>query len=77
MHPLASRGSVSIKELGGETFIGHNVLSPYRAEVLRTFQRYGVPLNVGVEMPTVDTIRKLVQSNEGITFHLECAWNTS
>ena len=51
-----------------ETFIAHNVLSPYREVVLREFQRHRVPLNMEVEMPTVETIRKLVQRNEGVAF---------
>jgi DNA-binding transcriptional LysR family regulator len=51
-----------------ETFIAHNVLSPYRATVLHEFQRHKVPLNMDVEMPTVETIRKLVQRNEGVAF---------
>src|SRR5688572_6681434 len=67
-HRLAARKSVSITELGMETFIAHNVLSPYREVVLRTFQRHKVPLNMDVEMPTVETIRKLVQRNEGVAF---------
>lgn len=67
-HRFATRDEVSIMELGMETFIAHNVLSPYRAVVLREFQRYKVPLNMDVEMPTVETIRKLVQRNEGVAF---------
>jgi DNA-binding transcriptional LysR family regulator len=67
-HPLAGRESVSIAELGAETFIAHNVVSPYRDVVLRAFQRHKVPLNMDVEMPTVETIRKLVQRNEGVAF---------
>lgn len=67
-HRFASREEVSIVELGMETFIAHNVLSPYRAVVLREFQRYKVNLNMDVEMPTVETIRKLVQRNEGVAF---------
>ena len=67
-HRLASRKSVSIKELGMETFIAHNVVSPYRNLVLRAFQQHKVPLNMDVEMPTVETIRKLVQANEGVAF---------
>ena len=51
-----------------ETFIAHNVLSPYREVVLREFQRHRVPLNMDVEMPTIETIRKLVQRNEGVAF---------
>ena len=51
-----------------ETFIAHNVLSPYRAVVLKEFQRHKVPLNMDVEMPTVETIRRMVQRNEGVAF---------
>lgn len=67
-HRFANRSSVSITELGMETFIAHNVLSPYREAVLREFQRHRVPLNMDVEMPTVETIRRLVQRNEGVAF---------
>jgi DNA-binding transcriptional LysR family regulator len=67
-HRFASRGEVPISELGMETFIAHNVLSPYREYVLREFQRHKVPLNMDVEMPTVETIRRLVQDNEGVAF---------
>lgn len=67
-HRLAGRESVSISELGMETFIAHNVNSPYREIVLREFQRQKVPLHMDVEMPTVESIRKLVQRNEGVAF---------
>jgi DNA-binding transcriptional LysR family regulator len=67
-HRFADRQSVSITELDMETFIAHNVISPYREVVLREFQRHKVPLNMDVEMPTVETIRKLVQSNQGVAF---------
>ena len=67
-HRFASRGVVSISELGMETFIAHNVLSPYREIVLREFQRQRVALNMDVEMPTVETIRLMVARNEGVAF---------
>jgi DNA-binding transcriptional LysR family regulator len=67
-HRFAKREKVAIGELGMETFIAHNVLSPYREVVLRAFQRHKVALNMDVEMPTVETIRKLVQRNEGVAF---------
>src|SRR5882672_5753492 len=67
-HRFARRKSVSIAELGMETFIAHNVVSPYREVVLREFRRHKVPLNMDVEMPTVETIRKLVQANQGVAF---------
>lgn len=67
-HRLARRKSVTISELGKETFIAHNVVSPYREVVLREFQRRRVPLHMDVEMPTIETIRKLVQGNQGVAF---------
>jgi DNA-binding transcriptional LysR family regulator len=67
-HRFATRGQVSINELGMETFIAHNVLSPYREVVVKEFQRRKVQLNMDVEMPTVETIRRMVQRNEGVAF---------
>ena len=67
-HHLAGRAEVSINELSAETFIAHNVLSPYRELVIRAFQAASVPLRMEVEMPTVETIRNLVQRNEGVAF---------
>jgi DNA-binding transcriptional LysR family regulator len=67
-HRLAGRESVSISDLGMETFIAHNVKSPYREIVIKEFQARKVPLHMAVEMPTVESIRKLVQLNEGVAF---------
>lgn len=67
-HRLAARSDVSITELGAENFIAHNVVSPYRAVVLREFQRHRVPLRMELEMPTIEAIRKMVQRNEGVAF---------
>ncbi|HUB81532.1 MAG TPA: LysR family transcriptional regulator [Bryobacteraceae bacterium] len=67
-HRLANRKTVSISELGNELFIAHNVVSPYRDVVLREFQAHKVPLRMDVEMPTIETIRKLVQDNVGVAF---------
>src|SRR3954447_10327623 len=60
-HRLANRKTVSIEELGEEIFVAHNVVSPYRDLVLRQFEGHKVPLRIEVEMPTIETIRKLVQ----------------
>ena len=67
-HRLARKRSVSITDLGAETFIAHNVMSPYREMVLREFQAHRVPLRMPIEMPTIEAIRKLVQSNLGVAF---------
>ncbi len=44
------------------------MVSPYREVVLREFQSHKVPLRMDVEMPTIETIRKLVQDNVGVAF---------
>ncbi|HTX38004.1 MAG TPA: LysR family transcriptional regulator [Bryobacteraceae bacterium] len=67
-HRLAHRKAVSIEELAAENFIAHNVVSPYRDVVIKQFQAYKVRLTMDVEMPTIETIRKLVQSNQGVAF---------
>ncbi len=67
-HPLAERDEISITELGEENFIAHNVVSPYRNLVIRTFHEHKVPLNIDLEMPTIESIRKMVERNEGVAF---------
>jgi len=67
-HRLAHRKTVPLTELGSEIFIAHNVVSPYREVVIREFQTHKVPLHMEVEMPTIETIRKLVQNNLGVAF---------
>jgi DNA-binding transcriptional LysR family regulator len=67
-HRLANRKAVSITDLGSEIFIAHNVVSPYRDLVLREFQAHKTALNMSIEMPTIEAIRKLVQSGLGVAF---------
>lgn len=65
-HPLASSRSVHIQQLGAEYFVAHNVPSPYRQKVLETFKRKKVPLNMDVEMPTIDAIKRFVAQGNGV-----------
>ena len=67
-HRLARRKSIPITELGEEMFVAHNVVSPYREIVIRVFREHHVPLRIDIEMPTIETIRKLVQANIGVAF---------
>ncbi|MCZ6750243.1 MAG: LysR family transcriptional regulator [Acidobacteria bacterium] len=71
MHPqhrFAGRKQISIRDLGEETIIAHNIASPYRQVVLDAFQKHQVPLHMDIEMPTVETIKKMVQSKMGVAF---------
>jgi DNA-binding transcriptional LysR family regulator len=65
-HPLASKAVVSVRELGAESFIAHNVASPYREKVVRTFEKYKTPLNISTEMPTLEAIKRFVEQGMGV-----------
>lgn len=67
-HRFSGRKEVPIAELGSEVFIAHNVLSPYREYVIRAFHERGIQLNMDLEMPTVETIRWMVEKNVGVAF---------
>jgi DNA-binding transcriptional LysR family regulator len=65
-HRFVRRKEVSIKELSGEHFVAHHVMSPYRAKVLETFRKRRVTLQMPVEMPTIDAIKKFVAIGNGV-----------
>jgi len=65
-HRLARRTTVGIRELGGESFLAHNVRSPYREQVLRTFERYQTALHIVLELPSLEAIKRLVERGLGV-----------
>ena len=65
-HPLAHVGEVSIRQLGTQNFIAHNIPSPQRQKVIQTFRRHKTPLNMGVELPSLDAIKRFVQMGNGV-----------
>jgi len=67
-HRFAQRKQISIRDLGNEVVIAHNIASPYRQMVLDAFQKHRVMLNMAIEMPTVETIKKLVETEMGVAF---------
>jgi DNA-binding transcriptional LysR family regulator len=52
--------------LGAEAFIEHNVPSPYRELVIKTFEKQRTPLNMSMEMPTLEAIKRLVEKGMGV-----------
>jgi DNA-binding transcriptional LysR family regulator len=65
-HRLARRRSVDLAELGREIFVAHIVDSPYRRRVIQLFQRHQVPLQMRVELPTIESIKRFVQMEMGV-----------
>src|SRR5205807_3798982 len=71
MHPnhrLAQRESVAIKELGQESFLAHNVKTASRYHVIDVFAKHHTPLNITLELATVETIKRFVQLEIGLAF---------
>jgi DNA-binding transcriptional LysR family regulator len=74
-HALAGAKRVSITDLGEEVFIAHNVASPMRRRVIEAFQKYRTPLNMGIELPTIEAIKRFVAMGNGVALvpHLAVA----
>ena len=67
-HPLARDSRVSIRQLGAESFVAHIVSSPYREKVIQAFRKHKTPLHMGVELPTLQAIKRFVAMGHGVAF---------
>jgi DNA-binding transcriptional LysR family regulator len=65
-HPLATARQVSIRQLGAESFVAHNVVSPYREKVIQAFKRHKTPLHMDIELPTLQAIKRFVAMGNGV-----------
>ena len=65
-HLWAKHKTVSIKDLGDESFVAHNAPSPYRQKVIETFERHNTKLNIVIELPSLEAIKRLVERGVGI-----------
>jgi DNA-binding transcriptional LysR family regulator len=65
-HPLAGRASVSVTELGRESFLAHNVKTGSRHTVMEMFARHHTPLNITLELATIETIKRFAQLQIGL-----------
>jgi len=65
-HPLARERKVAIRDLGAENFIAHNVVSPLRRRVIDLFEKHKTPLNMNVELPSLEAIKRFVAMGNGV-----------
>ena len=65
---LAGRESVSLEELGAESFLAHNVRAASRQRVVEAFAEHHTPLNIILELSTIETIKRFAQKQVGIAF---------
>ncbi len=65
-HPLARIGRVSIRELRSCNFVAHTISSPLRQKVVDAFKRHKTPLQMGVELPSLEAIKRFVEMGGGV-----------
>ncbi|MBI3950998.1 MAG: LysR family transcriptional regulator [Acidobacteria bacterium] len=65
-HRLAKKSKITVHELGEETFLAHNVKSPARDKVVQFFRDHHVPLNISIELATIETIKRFAEMNMGL-----------
>jgi DNA-binding transcriptional LysR family regulator len=65
-HPFARQKKVALRDLGSENFIAHNVVSPLRRRVIALFAQHKTPLNINVELPSLEAIKRFVAMGNGV-----------
>jgi DNA-binding transcriptional LysR family regulator len=65
-HALAKSKRASLERLGREFFVAHNVPSPMRQKVIEAFARHKAPLNMEVELPSLEGIKRFIELGDGI-----------
>ncbi len=65
-HRYANQKKISIHQLEGERFAAHNSKSYYRDRVLQLFHDHKAPLNIDMELPTIESIKRFVEMGEGV-----------
>lgn len=64
-HRLARRRFVTVPELGAETFVAHNVRTPARTRIFELFAAHHTPLNISIDLATLETIKEFVHKGTG------------
>jgi LysR family transcriptional regulator, low CO2-responsive transcriptional regulator len=65
-HHLAGRKQVTVKDLGNEHFVAHNVKTPARTRIFDFFAQHRTPLNISIELATLETIKEFVKLDVGL-----------
>lgn len=65
-HALAKAQTLSIRELAGQNFVAHNIPSPQRQKVIQAFRKHKTPLNMRVELPSIEAIKRFVELGDDV-----------
>jgi DNA-binding transcriptional LysR family regulator len=57
---------VAVKDLGNEQFVAHNVKTPARTRIFDFFAQHRTPLNICIELATLETIKDFVKLEVGL-----------
>jgi DNA-binding transcriptional LysR family regulator len=55
-----------VRELGEERFVAHNVKTPSRSRIFELFAEQRTPLNITIELATLETIKEFVMRDVGV-----------
>ncbi|MCJ7729694.1 MAG: LysR family transcriptional regulator, partial [Sedimentisphaerales bacterium] len=66
-HPLAAQSQIDIHKLQFERFIGFEDGTPTRAWIDAIFQRYSMVIRPVMEFDNVETVKKAVEINSGVS----------
>jgi DNA-binding transcriptional LysR family regulator len=65
-HPLAKRTQATMEDVAAEAIVAHNDPSPARERVLRLFEERQIALNMVIALPSLDGIKRAVESKLGV-----------
>lgn len=65
-HPFARQRKAALRDLGAESFIAHNVVSPLRRRVIALFEQHKTPLRIDMELPSLEAIKRFVAMGNGV-----------
>lgn len=67
-HPVAQRRSVTVPELGGQSILGFGARHPARQRLAELFAAHRTPLNITVELASIETLKDFARQGEGLAF---------
>ena len=65
-HALAKKKGITVRDLAQESFVAHNVKTPARSRIFEFFAQNRTPLNISIELATLETIKEFAKANVGI-----------
>ncbi len=65
-HPLVGRASVSLRDLGEESFVMHHLCSTTEQKILRLFEQYQTTCRIVAELWSFENIKTFVQADVGL-----------